>query len=102
MEGVGHGEVGAERKPVEQIVGALDHVRGAGGESGQGQFRQAAGGTPGCRDLQVVVHKQIAQVGRVGRVAQQRSDAEDFLQRPQNRTVRVIQSVVVAVSPGQR
>src|SRR5439155_7439316 len=39
--------------------------------------------------------QQVAQVGGVRRVAQERAHAEDFLDRPQRRTVRVVNTVGV-------
>jgi len=39
--------------------------------------------------------QQVAQVGGVRRVAQERAHAEDFLDRPQRRTVRIVNTVGV-------
>ena len=96
------GHVGAEGKPVGQVARALDHVGLACDEAGQSQLRQAVRGVQRCREPQIAVEKQITQVTGVGRVAQQRTDAEDFLQGAQQGTVRVIKVVGVTAAVPQR
>ena len=46
--------------------------------------------------------KQVAEVRLVGRVSQQRRDAEDFLERPQRGAVRVVDAVGIAIALSKR
>src|SRR6266498_417238 len=93
-------DIGADGQPMRQISRCLDQV-GLARVDAEGELKRPVGFAPWFRQVNRGL-EQVSQAGRAGGILQERTRAENLLQRAQRRSVIIAVGADVAVAFGQR